>query len=1033
MRYLFTLFRRTGRRGALPDPLFLSLAAVFCFLFINAAAAASFPGAGFVIDAAAALPGGQPVSGTITDQNGNPLPGVTVKDEKTGQGTVTDASGKFTLVTDGDAALAISFIGYQSVDIPLKGKREVHVRLKPQASGLNEVVVVGYGTQDKKTLTASVTSIDESRIADKPSVDVNKQLQGRVAGLQVNSYTGVPGDGLFLRIRGTTSINASNDPLYVVDGVPVNNESLQQITTEGQANSPLADINPADIQSISILKDATATAIYGARGANGVVVITTKRGFDAERPHVDFQANVGWAWAPKLWDLVTGPEHAEIINEAWVNDGKPYDTRPFRPVTDGGRGLPEDQKTYDRLHDIFRTGLIHNYNLSISGGNERTHYYLGAGYTSQQAEIKTNDYQRASLKINLDQRISDHIKIGTSNLLSRAYRDNARVGDGPKGGILQSALHTPTYLPKYNDDGSYAKWAGFDNIEVLIKYTDMHSTSLHYIGNVYAEADIVPGLKFRTSWSLDYDNYDEYQYWNSFTNLGAANHNYGQSAITGNTIWTNEQTLSYSRQFSGGSELNVLAGNTLEGTTDAETIATGSNFPNDSYKQIASAATTTSSSSTTASRLTSFFSRINYGFDSRYYLEVNFRADASSRFGTDYQWGYFPSVGGAWRVKEESFLKDATFLSDLKLRASYGVTGNQNGINDFASRGLWGAGANYEDNPGTVPDQLANPDLKWESTRQVNLGINAAFLHNRLTAEVNLYDKKTTGLLLSVPLPKSSGYASMLENDGAMGNRGYELALHSVNVKNRRFRWGTTLTLSGNRNKILKLTTPLSASYEAERMIQGYPMYSFYVYKQLYVDPKTGDAVYDDVNKDGQLTADDREIVGNAWPKVFGGLTNDFSYRNFDLSVFFNFEYGNKVYNNNRYFLESGGTRDDRRAIDKNQLNAWQKPGDKTDVPRITTIGYNYTLSPISRFIEDGSFLRLSTLTLGYTLPQVLLSRLRLSNARVYYTASNLWLLTKYSGPDPEVNVTANPTTQGYDLGTPPQPRVMEFGLNLSF
>jgi len=972
--------------------------------------------------------------GTVIDSmTRQPLEGVTLQIKGITHSTISDRKGKFNFKTGQTFPykLVVTFIGYQTKEITIS-QSPVVIEIQQNQNRLGDVVVVGYGTQSKKALTGSVTSVDVDQIRSKPAASFDQQLQGKVPGLQVTANTGIPGDGLFLRIRGTTSINASNEPLYVIDGVFVNNESLQKITTEGQSNNPLADINPADIASISVLKDATATAIYGARGANGVIVITTKRGQEGT-PKVSLSASAGAAWAPKLWDLVTGPEHATIINEAWVNDGNSYDTRPFRPVSEGGRGLPEEQQTYDRLDDIFRTGTLQNYDLSVSGGNTRTHYYIGGGYNSQQAELRTNDYNRASFKVNLDQQLSDFIKIGTSNLISRSYRDNARIGDGPKGGIFQAALHTPTYLPKFNEDGSYAKWAGFDNLDVLIKYTNMHSISLRYIGNIYAEANILPGLKFRTSWSLDYNNYEEYEYWNSYTNLGSANHNYGQSAVSRNTIWTNEQTLNYQTTFGQQHHFTALIGNTVQGNSEGATIATGANFPNDSYTEIASAATTTSTASTTAYKLASFFSRVNYDYAGRYFVEGNLRADGSSRFGADRRWGYFPSLGLGWRLKKEAFLSNTDFVSDLKLRGSYGVTGNQNGIDNFASRGLWGAGANYQDNPGTVPEQLANPDLKWETTRQVNIGLDASFLHDRISLELNLYDKKTTGLLLNVPLPQSSGYNYILKNDGEMQNRGFEFSLTTVNVKGKAFNWQTSLNLSKNKNKILKLTTPIDASYNTERMIQGYPMYSFYVYKQLYVDPETGDAVYDDVNKDGVITAADRQIVGDAWPKLFGGLTNNFSYKNFDLSLFFNFQYGNKVYNNNRYFLESGGTRDDRRAMNRNQLNAWQKPGDITDVPRITTVGNNYTLSPISRFIEDGSFLRLSTLVIGYNIPQDLLNRWRIKTARVYVSGNNLWLWTKYLGPDPEVNVTSSSTVMGYDLGTPPQPRVIQAGINLTF
>ncbi|MBC8152426.1 MAG: SusC/RagA family TonB-linked outer membrane protein, partial [Bacteroidetes bacterium] len=451
------------------------------------------------------------ITGTVRSEDRQPLPGANVVLRGQQKGTSTDGKGTYSIQANAGQVLVVSAIGYQTTEarVPeVGGSTRLDITLREAASQLAEVVVVGYGTQERKNLIGAVTQVDADAIKTRPVASFEQQLQGRVAGVQVSANTGVPGDGLYFRIRGNTSINASNDPLYVVDGVFINNSSLQRITTQGQANNPLADINPADIESISILKDAEATAIYGARAANGVVVITTKRGAYNTKTKVALNVSGGQAWAPKLWDLVTGPEHATLINEAWANDKKSLATRPFRPVAEGGRGLPEEQPTYDRLGDIFRTGALQNYDLSVSGGNQQTRFYLGGGYTSQQATLRTNDFARASFKLNLDHELADRIRIGTSNIFSQSNRTNARVGDGPQGGILQAALHTPTYLPKFNTDGTYAKWAGFDNLDVLINNTDMQSVSTRYIGNIYGEWDILKGLKLRSSWSVDYNLYD---------------------------------------------------------------------------------------------------------------------------------------------------------------------------------------------------------------------------------------------------------------------------------------------------------------------------------------------------------------------------------------------------------------------------------------------------------------------------------------------------------------------------------------------
>lgn len=994
------------------------------------------------------------LAGTVIDSlTKQPLPGVVVRIKGVTHVVSTDGDGKFTFVTGQKLpyTLILSSVGYETKEIVVSTSPTT-IRLKEVNSQLNDIVVVGYGTQTRKSLTGSVSTIAVDEVRAKPTATFAEQLQGKAPGLQVSTSTGVPGDGMFIRIRGTTSINASNDPLYVIDGVYVNSGSLQRITTQGQANNPLSDISPDDIESVTVLKDADATAIYGARAANGVIVITTKRGKYNTAPKVSLSAYVGVAKVPELWDLVTGPQHAELINEFYRNSNADaiaiaaangtspaitYRFQPFRALSDNPtaspapRGLPQDQNTYDRLSKAFRTGLLQNYDISVSGGNDKTTYYIGGGLNKQEATLKTNDFRRGSFKLNLDQKINDYVKIGTSNILTQTYRTNARVGDGPQGGILQSALHTPTYLPEFNADGTPGKWAGFDNLDVLLNNTNMNSTSNRLISNLYGEVNITKDLTFKTSWSVDYNQYNEFQYWNSLTNLGIANKNLGTSSVSNNTIWTNEQTLNYNH-VTGKHTFGALIGNSLQGSISNQTLAQGTNFPNDSFQQIASAATTTSSASETQYRLSSFFARLNYNYGRKYYAVFSIRADGSSRFGANHQWGYFPSAGLAWRVKQENFLKDVAVISDLKLRGSIGVTGNQNGINDFASRGLWGAGANYQNNPGTVPSQLANPDLKWESTRQANIGFDLSFFKDRLTLSGDVYDKYTSNLLLNLPLASSKGFSSILTNAGEMSNKGLELNISSVNLDGA-FKWSTNFNISRNINKIEKLPTPVVAAYAAERMVQGLSMYTFFVYNQLYVDPQTGNAVYEDADKNGVINANDIVPVGNALPKFNGGLTNNLSYKGFDLSVFFNFVYGNKVYNNNNYFLEGGGTRDANRAMDVYQLDRWQKPGDITNMPRLTAYGQNYTLSPTSRNIEDGSFLRLSNVTLGYNLPKEFVKKARMNSVRIYASGSNLWLWTKYKGPDPEINVSSSATVLGYDLGTPPVPRTFQIGANITF
>jgi TonB-linked SusC/RagA family outer membrane protein len=980
------------------------------------------------------------VTGKVTsgDIGKEVVPGVTVLAKGTVKGTITDGEGKFALAVPSDAVLVFSSIGYLSQEVPVNGNNSLVIQLPVDTRQLDEVIVVGYGTQEKKNLIGSVTKVNPQETRGIAVGSVDAQLQGKVSGVQISSPTGVPGETSNIRVRGATSINASNDPLYVIDGVFINSNSLQTVNTGGKATSPLADINPADIGSIEVLKDAEATALYGSRGANGVVIITTKRGDYNQKPQINFNTSHGWSKALKLWDLATGPEHAELVNEWWVNTGldnpalkRTYENRPYRPVAEGGRGLPEEQQTYDRLGEVFRTARVQTYDLSLGGGTQSTKYYIGGSYTAQESIIRPITFDRASFKVNLDQKVSDRIQVGVSNTFTRTYRNQARAGDGPRGGLLQAALHTPTNASPYNEKGELVGRAGFDNVTLLIDNYDVRSVSLRYIGNLYAEAELLPDLKFRTSFGLDYNNYNESEYWNTRLIEGSQG-GLGTSSVSQYATWLNEQTLSYRKTVNNTHTFGVLVGNTLQSDVLTRTYAEGRGFPNNDFEVISSAAATSSSQNWSKSTLASFFSRVDYNFRGKYLLDFSIRADGSSRFGAANQWGYFPAVGAAWRIKEENFLKGVDLISDLKLKASVGITGNQNGIGNFAAQGLW-AGFSYQGSPGIGPQQLGNPNLKWERTRQANLGINVGLFGDRLALEANAYDKYTTDGLLQIPLAGTTGFGSYWSNAAEISNRGFELGLRTENIRKGSFAWTTDFNVARNVNNIEKLDNPLRyGSRDLILLQQGHPLYSFWVYKQLYVDPETGNAVYDDVNGDGKTTVADRQLYGSIWPKYFGGLTNTLTYGGFDLNVFFAFQYGNKVYNHNAFFGEAGGARDEARIIFANNLRRWQQPGDVTDVPRPDGININNYRDGGSRWLEDGSFIRLRSLNLGYTLPKAITGKLKLETVRVYCAGTNLLLFTRYTGADPESSASATPNAQGIDLGTPPQPRTVQVGLNVT-
>lgn len=992
------------------------------------------------------------LNGRIVDaKTRTALDGADVQIKGTTHQVLTDSRGSFSFRTGQKFPyiLVITHVGYEPLEYTAN-ESVVEIGLKNSPLLFNEVVVVGYGTQKRTDVVGSITKIDAGKVNKLPVASFDAQLQGQASGVQVNNNAGIPGEAVFMRVRGTTSINSSNDPLYIVDGVFINNSSLQTLNTGGRKTSPLVDINPSDIESIEVLKDASATSIYGARGANGVVIITTKRGDYNVKPKVNLNVSQGQAWATRIWKLADGPATAQAVNDNYVNTqtdrGIAYDVayaaRPFRPVADGGKGNPEDQKTYDRLGLLFRHAKLQEYDLSVQGGSNATKYYLAAGYTDQEGVIKPVHFQRGSLKLNLDQRVNDRITLGISNSLSRSFRNQVPLGDGTTNGPILSApaLGQATYDPLYNSDGTiYLTGTNRDNVLILLQDADMKTVSSRYLGNFYADVQILKDLKFRSSWSIDYNLYDEKAFFSSRVLAGAGGGS-ANSALTQNTTWLNEQTLTYRKKLGNKHTIGALVGNSIQSNVVKFTAATGTGFPNDTYKIIAAASTYTANESWTKYNLASFFSRVDYNYAGKYFLEGSLRADGSSRFGENKQWGYFPSVGAGWRIKKEKFLEDVDQISELKLKASYGITGNQNGISDFASRGLWSGGYNYADNEGgssygagTGPRQLANPDLKWERTSQVNAGLELGLFRGNVNVELSVYRKYTTDALLQLPVAGLTGFSTYTTNAGEISNKGLELSINTTLLRNKDFSWSAGFNISRNINKVEKLAVPVTYySRDWIRLQEGYPMYSFWLHKQLYVDQKTGNSVYEDVNGDGSITVADRRILGSAMPDFFGGLSTNLRYRNIDLAVIFTYQWGNEIWNHNRLLSMYGGTRVGR-SLHAADAGYWKQPGDITDFPRFTSEGQNWALEQNSRLMEDASFLRLKSLSIGYTVPESIAGKAHIKNLRVYFAGTNLWLLTNYSGPDPESNVSnASQMIQGVDFGTPPQPVSLQFGINLT-
>jgi TonB-dependent starch-binding outer membrane protein SusC len=998
------------------------------------------------------------VSGKVLDaKTKTPLEGASIQIQGSTNTVTTNSKGEFKLTTYKKLPFSVfvSFVGYVTQEVPLIAPGgDIKVELIEAPNELGEVVVVGYGTQTRKSLIGSIAKADPSQTKDIPGGGFDQQIQGKTAGVQINANTGVPGEGVFIRVRGSSSIYAGNDPLYIIDGVFVSTATLEQstsITAQGNNTSPIADINPADIESVEILKDASAVAIYGSRGANGVVIVTTKKGKYDQKPVIEFNTTQGESWVPlnRQWKTTTGPQHAMLINEYNTNMGTPIPFRPVDSIINGaaGLGVPDSQNTYNRMVYLDHQGApLHSYNLSIRGGSKDTRYYVAGGYDYEAAIWNPITFSRASLKFNLDQKLNNRVSINTYNTLTVTPRNEANDGNGGNGTLLESSLNIPTYLPIFSPTGVPLKWVNFDNITYLTDHVNIHSLSLHYIGNVGISADLLPNLKFHSSFGADYDNFKESQYWGSNTDIGAPPINgYAQTSITQSATFVNEQTLTYTDKIAQHS-FGILVGNTLQGSVLQNITASGTNFPNNSYTLISQAASQSATQSWTENKLASFFSRANYNYKEKYYLEATLRADGSSKFAPGHQWGYFPSIGGAWDIKEEDFLKDDKFISGLKLRTSYGITGNQGGIGDFAAQGLWTSGYGYADTtggaqqPGTAPYQLPNPNLTWEQTAQTDFGVDVGILNNRINLGVDYYDKYTTNLLVQEQVPATTGFSTYYTNGGAISNKGFELEITSRNIDTKNFTWTTEFNTAQNINKIVQLSTPIN-NFDASRNLlidkQGSSLYSYWLYKQLYVDPQTGAAIFQhaDGTKGTAYTtstnAANREVF-NIAPKFFGGLTNTLTYKGFDLNIFFTYEDGNKVWNHNRMLGETGGTLGPTgRVLLASQLERWTTPGQVTDVPKLDA--ENYSIQQNSRFLEDGSFLRLRALTLGYTLPKSVAARVKVQSIRLSITANNLFIITKYTGADPETNdPSGNPNIQGYDYAIPPMPRTLQVGLKIT-
>lgn len=999
----------------------------------------------------------QTVSGRVTAaSDGSALPGVTVLEKGTTNGVTTGANGEYRLNVQPNATLVFRFIGMTTQEVAVQGRSTVNVQLEADQKLLEEVVVVGYGTQERREVTGATAKVTSEDLQNLPVVGVDQALQGRAAGVQISQNSGTPGGGITVRVRGATSISASNQPLYVVDGVPLTTGDFSQLGFGGQSVNAVSDINPNDIESIDILKDASAAAIYGSRAANGVVIITTKRG-SAKKTQINLNAYYG---VQNMWNepnLLNAEEYKDIMVEAYVNDGYLAPDATFDDFVDFYYGgLDFEPTNTNWVDEVTRTASIQNYELSLSGGDAKTRYYLSGNYFDQEGVVIGSQYQRYSTRLNLDHNVNDKFSIGTSIQLSRS-ENNRIVSDNTLNGPFANSLAASPIWPVFYEDGSYTR-PNYYYTNPVAEGTenDDETTNLRAIGNVFAKYTVLPGLDVQVKGGYDALNVDERRY--TATNYpGSSATAVGGSATKAISTVTKrllEATASYNKTFGDAHSLSTVIGTSSENNVIDQTFVTGEGFPGEQFRYVSSAAIVNAGGDfETENYLVSFFGRANYSYLDKYLLGVNFRADGSSRFGENNRYGYFPSVSVGWRVLEEDFLTDLDFLSELKLRASYGVTGNQE-IGNFNYRALYSV-VNYTNAPGIALTQLPNPDLKWEETQQFNVGTDIGFLNGRINLALDYYIKKTDNLLFSRPIPTQNGFSSYQSNIGEIENKGFEIALNTVNFDGgaEGFNWSTDFNISFNRNKVVELYEGQDIFYgfggNSLVLREGEPIGTFYGFisdgvfstnaevpaERQAQGVQAGDINFRDLNGDNIINANDLTIIGDAQPDFVGGLTNTLRYKNFDMNIFMQFSYGNDIANPaHQYQKHLGNDFLDDNMLD-DVLDRWQQEGDVTDTPRATVDDpNNNNRSNSSRFIYDGSYLRIKNMALGYTLPKSVTERFSVRSLRIYAQAQNLVTFTDYPGFDPEVNFagTSN-TTLGVDFYTFPQARTFTFGVNVGF
>ncbi|WP_020529729.1 TonB-dependent receptor [Flexithrix dorotheae] len=983
------------------------------------------------------------VSGKVTSQeDGEPLPGVSVLLKGTSTGTTTDFDGKFSLNIPENSTLSFSYIGFKTMDIEVGNQSILNIEMVPDLAQLEEVVVVGYGTVKKSDLTGSVSSVNSEELTAYPAIGTVQALQGRAAGVQITANNGEPGSSYKIRVRGGTSINASSDPIFVVDGFV------------GGVVPP-----PEDIASIEILKDASATAIYGSRGANGVIMVTTKKG-KSGKTKIDFNTSFSSQEEIGRLDLLNAAEFQDYIQEVTPN-------------------VPMGTEDTDWQDAIYQKGHIQNYQLSLSGGSDNVSYYVSGIYYDQKGIIVGSQYDRYSITSNLDIKATEKLKLGINLFASRTERDGVPTQEGSGGsgntGVVASAYGFAPDLGIYNPDGSFTVnkiGDPFDNPYAISTQKENETVNDLLQANLSGEYEIFKDLKFRASFGANTGNRRNGNFLPTTLNAGA--NVGGRADLEGNknTNILSENYLTYSKSFGSLHDFSIMGGYSYQKSRGETWGARADSYNTNAvsfWDLDGSAVYQRPWSSLSEWELSSWYSRINYSFNSKYLLTLNLRYDGSSTFSKNNKWAFFPSGAFAWNMHEESFLNNSDLFSQFKWRVSYGLTGNR-AIAPYQTLARLSpqlAAINGQIVNAVRPSSVANDNLTWETTAQFDVGADIGLFNDRVNLVVDYYRMETSDLLFQRPLPEYSGYTTQWQNIGKVENKGFELTLNTRNLVGE-FKWDMAFNISANRNKVLELPDNLDIPYGSnpghmvgmdftQILRVGEPVGAFFgfIYDGVYqegdnfiegssFEQEAGGEKYRDVDgitdengdltgqPDGQLNNNDKTIVGNPQPKYIWGWNNDFSWKGFDMNIFFQASKGNDIYSYTLMELDklSGG-----RNATKNALNRWTPTNTNTDVPKAAA-GRGY--KPSTRWIYDGSYVRLKNISLGYNLPNSILEKAKIRRLRIYVSAQNILTFTDYEGVDPEVNYRTDGGTNGnrnvgLDYGSYPNAKSYSIGLNVGF